>query len=186
MKQNAHNSLNWQEIVQSFKAVRENHELRQSEIVKNTGDFKGALLVDLKRACYPAITNYNSLFLRNEYGVSFDWLYCSVNVDIPKKDTNEKRVLDSKIIGYRLKVVRSEKGMTQKQFFECIRITRKNIGDYENVVCKPEIKIALKIKKALNKALDWIYFGNECIPPKGRINKNITPLPSMPLKQIKK
>ncbi|WP_408612119.1 hypothetical protein [Candidatus Liberibacter brunswickensis] len=62
------------------------------------------------------------------------------------------------------------------------------MANYEYGYCKPEIKTALKIKRALNKPLDWIYFGDECITPKkGGINKpTIEQKPYIPLKQVRK
>ncbi|WP_425283396.1 hypothetical protein [Candidatus Liberibacter solanacearum] len=38
----------------------------------------------------------------------------------------------------------------------------------ENGLHVPEIKTSLKMKRALNKPLDWIYFGDEEIIPKSR------------------
>lgn len=68
----------------------------------------------------------------------------------------------------RLKNFRKEKGLTQKQFAEWIGISNNNISQYEKGLHVPEIKTALKMKRALNKPLDWIYFGDEEIIPKSR------------------
>ncbi|RPD37128.1 XRE family transcriptional regulator [Candidatus Liberibacter solanacearum] len=47
-------------------------------------------------------------------------------------------------------------------------ITNNNISQYEKGLYVLEIKTAFKMKRALNKPLDWIYFGDEEIIPKSR------------------
>ncbi|WP_446097996.1 helix-turn-helix domain-containing protein [Candidatus Liberibacter asiaticus] len=167
MKKDAKKTLNWQEIGQRFRDLRtgNNHSLNTIALIAQQS--VGAL-GNFERGETPVSINY-ALFLRNEFGASFDWLYDGVEIDRAYEDVHKKRVFDPLAIGERLKAIREEKGMTQSEFGKLVGTTHANISRYESGVQKPEIKTALKIKRALNKPLDWLYFGDEAIIPKGKM-----------------
>lgn len=112
------------------------------------------------------------MFLRNELGASFDWLYDGSETKIKNCDREKKRILDPLKIGERLKNFRKAEGMTLKEFGEWVGLPISTISTYERGISTPEIKTALKIKRALNKPLDLIYFGDEVIIPKSRRRAN--------------
>ncbi|WP_244464447.1 helix-turn-helix transcriptional regulator [Candidatus Liberibacter africanus] len=122
----------------------------------------------LELGLQPASINY-ALFLRNEFGASFDWLYDGIDTKIKSSDRLEKRIISPMEIGERLKKVRKEEGMTLKEFGEWVGISYGAVSNIENGHRTPELKTALKIKRALNKPLDWLYFGDEAIIPKGKM-----------------
>lgn len=183
MEQNAQNTLNWKEIGQRFKGVRKSHNLSQEEIGKLSNQLRQAI-TRYENGLQPASINY-ALFLRNECGASFDWLYDGVETLRAETDKSQKKSFDPHAIGNRLKEIRLKMELTQKEFGLLIGLSSVGVGNIENGYRKPEIKTALKIKKALNKPLDWIYFGDTCIPTKGGNNRHIT-IPSIPLKLVKK
>ncbi|WP_333947774.1 helix-turn-helix domain-containing protein [Candidatus Liberibacter brunswickensis] len=180
------NSPDWIKIGSRFKQFRESLRLSRDQMGELANQLRNAIS-NFELGYTPASTNY-ALFLRNEFGASFDWLYDGFETLIYEKDKIKKSSLDAKSIGSRLKESRKELGLTQKEFGSLIGLTHAGISNMENGHCKPEIKTALKIKRALNKPLDWIYFGDECITPKKRgINKpTIEQKPYIPLKQVRK
>lgn len=189
MKNNAKNSLDWKTIGLRFKQFREMHNYTQSDISKLNNNPKN--ISEFEIGATPASTNY-ALFLRNEFGASFDWLYEGVVVDRKYEDVQKKRFFDSHSIGTRLKEIRKDKGMTLKEFGELVGLPIATVSNYEKGRNMPEIKTALKIKRALNKPLDWIYFGDTpIIPKKDRIRANANQIKSnqsssMPKKKSRK
>ncbi|RPD36769.1 XRE family transcriptional regulator [Candidatus Liberibacter solanacearum] len=184
MEKELENGLNWKEIGQRFRDLRKRNGYERSDIMKKTDD-QGGAVYKYESGVQPASINY-ALFLRNEFGASFDWLYDGVEVKIKSSDRLKKRIINPIEIGERIKKIRKEEGMTLKEFGEWIGISYVAVSNIENGHRTPEIKTALKIKKALNKPLDWIYFGDKCIGTKARITQPTTTKPTMPLKQLKK
>ncbi|AKK20657.1 helix-turn-helix transcriptional regulator [Candidatus Liberibacter africanus] len=159
-------TLNWKEIGQRFRDVRLNRDYTQLQIGEVASQNKGAIAM-FEIGAKPASTHY-ALFLRNEFGISFDWLYEGVENLRSEKDRTTKKALDRKLIGQRLKSLRLGMGLTQKEFGLVVGLTHAGISRIENGIRTPEIKTALKIKRALNKPLDWLYFGDEEIIPNSR------------------
>ncbi|RPD36773.1 helix-turn-helix domain-containing protein [Candidatus Liberibacter solanacearum] len=184
MEKEVKNTLNWKEIGQRFRDLRESRGLDQIGVVKKAQAFNNAIC-QYEAGTAPASTNY-ALFLRNEFGASFDWLYDGDVIDREYKDVQQKKILDPHAIGARLKEIRVEKGMTQVEFGRLIGLSSVGIGNIENGHRTPEIKTALKIKRALNKPLDWIYFGDKCIGTSNRVQSPTTTKPYIPLKQLKR
>ncbi|MFT4325340.1 MAG: helix-turn-helix domain-containing protein [Candidatus Liberibacter psyllaurous] len=171
MEKKLENRLDWQEIGQRFRDLRERHNLTQSKIGEIASQLRQSV-TRFEAGVQPASTNY-ALFLRNEFEASFDWLYDGVEAKIKSSDRLKKRIINPIEIGERIKKVRKEEGMTLKEFGEWIGISYVAVSNIENGHRTPEIKTALKIKRALGKPLDWIYFGDEpIVPKKNRLRSN--------------
>ncbi|WP_102135117.1 helix-turn-helix transcriptional regulator [Candidatus Liberibacter solanacearum] len=171
MEKEGKNTLNWKEIGQRFRDLRKQHNYDQSDLIDLSKQTGGAIS-QYELGVTPASTNY-ALFLRNEFGASFDWLYDGVVIDRAYEDVQTKKIIDPHAIGVRIKAIRKEKGMTQGEFGALVGLTHAGISKIENGHRTPEIKTALKIKRALGKPLDWIYFGDEpIIPKKSRLRAN--------------
>ncbi|CAL9916545.1 XRE family transcriptional regulator [Candidatus Liberibacter solanacearum] len=171
MEKEVKNSLDWKVIGQRFRDLRKQHNYDQSDLIDLSKQTGGAIS-QYELGVTPASTNY-ALFLRNKFEASFDWLYDGVEVKIKSSDRLKKRFINPIEIGERIKKVRKEEGMTLKEFGEWVGLPISTISTYERGVSAPEIKTALKIKRALNKPLDWIYFGDEpIIPKKSRLRAN--------------
>ncbi|MDI1494676.1 MAG: helix-turn-helix domain-containing protein [Candidatus Liberibacter asiaticus] len=111
--------------------------------------------------------NY-ALFLRNEFGVSFDWIYDGETIITAHKPKALRcSVLDPVAIGLRLKEIRDQFGLNKQDFGRSIGVTCQTIGQFEKGKMSPRIVIAREIKREYHKPLDWIYFGDEIIVPKG-------------------
>ncbi|ADR52489.1 hypothetical protein CKC_03700 [Candidatus Liberibacter solanacearum CLso-ZC1] len=164
MEKELKNTLNWKEIGQRFRDLRERNGYERSDIIKKTDD-QGGAVYKYESGVQPASTNY-ALFLRNEFGASFDWLYDGVETRRKYKDVQTKKIIDPHAIGARLKAIRKDEGMTQGEFGALVGLTHTGISKIETGHRTPEIKTALKIKRSLGKTLDWIYFGDEEIIPK--------------------
>ncbi|KJZ81601.1 hypothetical protein AP064_05510 [Candidatus Liberibacter solanacearum] len=171
MEKEVKNSLNWKVIGRRFRELRKQHNYDQSELIDLSKQTGGAIS-QYELGVTPASSNY-ALFLRNEFGASFDWLYDGVEVKIKSSDRLKKRIINPIEIGERIKKVRKEEGMTLKEFGEWVGLPISTISTYERGISAPEIKTALKIKRALGKPLDWIYFGDEpIVPKKNRLRSN--------------
>ncbi|KQC48771.1 hypothetical protein AP064_05100 [Candidatus Liberibacter solanacearum] len=164
MEKELENTLDWQQIGQRFRDLRERYGYKRSDIIKKTDD-QGGAVYKYEAGAQPASTNY-ALFLRNTFGASFDWLYDGVEAKIKSSDRIKKRLINPIEIGERIKKFRKEEGMTLKEFGEWVGLPVSTVSTYERGISAPEIKTALKIKRALGKPLDWIYFGDEPIIPK--------------------
>ncbi|QTP63893.1 helix-turn-helix transcriptional regulator, partial [Candidatus Liberibacter africanus] len=84
MKEDAKNTLNWQEIGQRFRALREGNKLTQAQIGEVSKQMRSAVS-RLELGLQPASINY-ALFLRNEFGASFDWLYDGEDIKVKNSD----------------------------------------------------------------------------------------------------
>ncbi|AKK20606.1 helix-turn-helix transcriptional regulator [Candidatus Liberibacter africanus] len=166
MENNDKNKLNWIGIGQRFRNLRLNKGLNQLEIIDKAKAFNGSISM-FEKGIQPASTHY-ALFLRNEFGASFDWLYDGSEAKIKSSDREKKRSLNPIEIGKRLRKFRKDEGLTLKEFGEWTGLPISTISTYEIGRSAPEIKTALKIKRALNKPLDWLYFEDEEIIPNSR------------------
>ncbi|MDI1494677.1 MAG: helix-turn-helix transcriptional regulator [Candidatus Liberibacter asiaticus] len=110
--------------------------------------------------------NY-ALFLRNEFGVSFDWIYDGETIiKAHKPKASRCNVLDPITIGLRLKEIREQLGLNRIEFGRAIGVTCTAISNFERGNRTPRITTAQNIKRVIGKPLDWIYFGDEIIVPK--------------------
>lgn len=60
------------------------------------------------------------------------------------------------ILTKRLKQIRTEKGMTQKDFAQEMGITPVTLSAYENNLKKPSLDLILKVAKKYEISLDWL------------------------------
>ncbi|KJZ81574.1 Tyrosyl-tRNA synthetase, mitochondrial [Candidatus Liberibacter solanacearum] len=116
--------------------------------------------------------NY-ALFLRNEFGTSFDWIYDGeIIITAHKPKSSRCSVLDPVSIGLRLKDLREQFRLNKQEFGKSIGVTCQTIGQFEKGKMSPRIVIAREIKRRYHKPLDWIYFGDEIIVPKSAVRAN--------------
>lgn len=59
--------------------------------------------------------------------------------------------------GEKLKRIRIEKGMTQKEAAEYIHVTQASFSAYENGVQVPSMAVSIKIAIMFNVSLDWLF-----------------------------
>ncbi|MBY7649504.1 MAG: hypothetical protein C4617_03230 [Candidatus Liberibacter europaeus] len=132
MENYTHNTLNWKEIGQRFKTVRKNRNLSQEEMGKLSNQLRQAI-TRYENGLQPASINY-ALFLRNEFGTSFDWLYDGDMVERQYKDIQQKKTFDLQTIGTRLKAIRVDKGLNKEEFGRVIGITGQAVAQFENCI----------------------------------------------------
>ena len=58
-----------------------------------------------------------------------------------------------------IKVLRKQRGMTQKQLAELVGTSQSVIANYENGKRQPNMEMALKISIALEVSLDQLWHG---------------------------
>ncbi|RPD37179.1 helix-turn-helix domain-containing protein, partial [Candidatus Liberibacter solanacearum] len=86
--------------------------------------------------------NY-SLFLRNEFGASFDWIYDGeIVIKAHKPKSSRCSVLDPVAIGLRLKGLREQFRLNKQEFGKSIGVTCQTIGQFEKGKMSPRIVIA--------------------------------------------
>ncbi|WP_259345179.1 helix-turn-helix transcriptional regulator, partial [Candidatus Liberibacter sp.] len=157
----------WEAVGTRIRDIRKANNKTLKEMAIGANLLENAVCKFEKGICSTSI-NY-ALYLRNEYGASFDWIYDGEMIDRRYEDIIQKKPLNPKEIGIRIKEVRKAKGMTQVEFGNLISITNVGVGDIEIRLSTPRIETSLKIKKVTKKHLDWIYFGDKIIVPKSVI-----------------
>lgn len=60
------------------------------------------------------------------------------------------------ILAKRLKQIRTEKGMTQKEFAQEMGFTSTTLSAYENNLKKPSLDLMLEVAKKCDVSLDWL------------------------------
>lgn len=58
----------------------------------------------------------------------------------------------------KLKVARTEKGLSQEQLADIVGVTRQTIGLIEKNRYNPSLNLCIRIAKALGKTLDEIFW----------------------------
>ncbi|WP_052038609.1 helix-turn-helix domain-containing protein [Candidatus Liberibacter solanacearum] len=112
MEKEVKNSLNWKVIGRRFRELRKQHNYDQSELIDLSKQTGGAIS-QYELGVTPASSNY-ALFLRNEFGASFDWLYDGVETLRSEKDRDEKKIFNPNAIGARLKDIRLKMGRSEE------------------------------------------------------------------------
>lgn len=67
--------------------------------------------------------------------------------------------MSTRSIGERIKAIRIEMGLSQKQFGDRLLITCTTIHHYEHGHTIPDLYNLIKIAEVGNRSLDWIVFG---------------------------
>ena len=78
------------------------------------------------------------------------------NIIIKIKGDDYMNIDNFEILTKRLKQIRTEKGMTQKDFAQEMGITPVTLSAYENNLKKPSLDLILKVAKKYEISLDWL------------------------------
>ncbi|KAE9515995.1 helix-turn-helix domain-containing protein [Candidatus Liberibacter asiaticus] len=154
----------WKDVGTRIKDIRKANNKTQKEMAIGANQLESAVNLFENGMCSTSIRY--ALYLRNEYEISFDWIYDGEVIDRRYEDVTNKKRLDPYAIGARLKSIRKDKGMSQIEFGKLLGMPNSTLSNYEQGRTIPEIKPARKIKQVTKKHLDWIYFGDEIIVPK--------------------
>lgn len=154
----------WESVGNRVREIRKSKDMTLEEIAVKSKQSESSVCQFEQGICSTSI-NY-ALFLRNEYGASFDWIYEGDVVDRMYKDRMTKKEFNPIEIGNRIKSVRKTKGMTLKELGLIAGISLNGISQFETGLNLPRIETAKKLKQAIGKPLDWIYFGDEIVIPK--------------------
>ncbi len=65
----------------------------------------------------------------------------------------------------KIKELRKELNLTQKEFAEKLNLTAHNIGDWEREKCEPSIEFIIKIAKVFSVSTDYLLGLDEDIGP---------------------
>ncbi|AGH17455.1 transcriptional regulator [Candidatus Liberibacter asiaticus] len=156
---------NWEEVGMRIRDIRKSKGKTLEELAIKAGTIKSAIN-SFEKGRNPTSINY-ALFLRNEFGASFDWIYDGETIlKVYKPKTLKGDVLDPVAIGLRLKEIREHLGLNRVEFGKLVGLPCALISMYESGKRTPRITTAQNIKRAIGKPLDWIYFGDEIIIPK--------------------
>ncbi|OQW77472.1 MAG: transcriptional regulator [Proteobacteria bacterium ST_bin13] len=66
-------------------------------------------------------------------------------------------------LGNRLKIMRSEAGLTQADLAEQVGVSRKTINTVENGIFVPSTLLALKLARALGTPVEAIFFLDDAL-----------------------
>lgn len=66
-------------------------------------------------------------------------------------------------LGNRLKIMRSEAGLTQADLAEQVGVSRKTINTVENGIFVPSTLLALKLARALGAPVEAIFFLDDAL-----------------------
>lgn len=64
--------------------------------------------------------------------------------------------MDNNILGKRIKILRTEKGLTQEEFGKPYSIKKSTVSQYESGSSKPDDELKKRIAKDYNVSLDWL------------------------------
>lgn len=62
-------------------------------------------------------------------------------------------------IGLRIRALRKEAGVNQKDFAERLQVSHTTLSSYETGDAYPSVEVLSRLTKATGKSLDWIVFG---------------------------
>lgn len=148
-----------------IRDIRKSKGKTLEELAIKAGTIKSAIN-SFEKGRNPTSINY-ALFLRNEFEVSFDWIYDGETIlRAHKPKALRCSVLDPVAIGLRLKEIREQLKLNRVEFGKLVGLPCALISMYESGKRTPRITTAQNIKRAIGKPLDWIYFGDEIIVPK--------------------
>lgn len=88
--------------------------------------------------------------------------YFNTSLDYILKFTNKKisntyvETLDKKIVGQRLKEIRKDNNLTQKELADILNTTQSTISDYENGVNLILTSFAYQVCLRYNISMDWL------------------------------
>ena len=65
---------------------------------------------------------------------------------------------DMSPVNMKLRVARTEKGLSQQELADAVEATRQTVGLIENGKYNPTINLCLRIARALDKTLDELFW----------------------------
>ncbi|MBA5724665.1 helix-turn-helix transcriptional regulator [Candidatus Liberibacter sp.] len=158
----------WEAVGTRIRDIRKEKGKTQAEMAIGANQLESAVN-QFENGIRSTSINY-ALYLRNEYGASFDWIYDGETIlKAHKPQSLRCKVLDPVAIGARIKELRQSLGLNRVEFGKMVGLRCAYISIYEIGTVKPRIETAKMIKKTTKKHLDWIYFGDEVIIPKSVI-----------------
>ncbi len=105
---------------------RENKELKQYELAKILGIYKGTY--NQYETEYTIIPIKHLITICNYFDISLDYIFGFTNI---KRYSNYTKEFNKNIVGTRLKEFRKEKNITQKNLANSLNTTQSVIADYE-------------------------------------------------------
>ncbi len=131
--------------------LREENELRQQDIAEvlnvnrvNISNWeKGKEIIPLTKLNIYA----------NYFNVSLDYL---VKLTNNKDNVNNHKILNKKLIGSRLKEVRKNNNLTQKELADILNTTQSTISDYEKGNNLILTSFAYQVCLRYNVSMDWL------------------------------
>lgn len=155
----------WKDVGTRIKDIRKANNKTLKEMAIGANILEADVCKFENGICSTSI-NY-ALYLRNEYEISFDWIYDGETIlKVYKPKTLKGDVLDPVAIGLRIKELREQLSLNRVEFGKVVGLSFVYISNYERGKITPRIETAKMIKQATKKHLDWIYFGDEVIIPK--------------------
>ncbi|XCD44452.1 helix-turn-helix transcriptional regulator (plasmid) [Candidatus Liberibacter asiaticus] len=155
----------WKDVGTRIKDIRKANNKTLKEMAIGANQLEKAIC-NFENGRYSTSINY-ALYLRNEYEISFDWIYDGETIlKVYKPKTLKSDVLDPITIGLRIKELREQLSLNRVEFGTFTGISNSSVGHFEKGRITPRIETAKMIKQATKKHLDWIYFGDEVIIPK--------------------
>lgn len=88
------------------------------------------------------------------------------------------------LLGKRLKELRIENGLTQRELGERVNVTKVSICCYENGTRVPTLETLTRLGEALNVDVDYLLGYDKEVKPKGK-NKKITTMAKEEIEFIK-
>lgn len=68
--------------------------------------------------------------------------------------------MDRRVAGPRMKLTREALGLTQREAYEAIGVSKTQWGNYERGVSRPNIEDAVRFSMRFNVSLEWIYLAD--------------------------
>lgn len=134
-----------------FRLIREKNELTQKRLANILGISKTNYNYFENEERFIPLKHLNNYC--NEFNVSMDYLYGLTDVNVVCKN---KVILDKKIIGERIKKVRTDHYLTQKQLADLINTSQSTICSYEKGDTLILTSFLIELCKRLDVSMDYI------------------------------
>lgn len=146
-----------------------NEHLKKLRKEKNLTQAQISEFIDVKQATYsryesgerePSYENLSMLACM--FDVSIDYLlsdYLEISKERYLKFKKEKKEEEEKqqVFSVRLKELRLQHGLTQKELVELLGAKRNTYSDWENGKCKPNYEKLEKLADLFDVSLDWLF-----------------------------
>lgn len=102
--------------------------------------------------CLPSIEKIN--IISNHFDISLDYLF---SLSTKKNIVFDRKNLDYKLIGNRIKSIREKNNLTLRQLAKILNTSSSTISAYETGKRRLLTSFALDICKRYNVSMDWLY-----------------------------